>query len=94
MVTIKQFRNYLRNPPDDDQDLEMYLDAAKQAASDAGIPEYPHNSKYDLFLCALASFYYDNRGFSFSGAYQATAETNARKLINSMVLELRNSEGE
>ena len=91
MVTVKEFRDYLRNPPDDDQNLEMFLEAARKSMSDAGVSEQPDNPKYDLCLCALASFYYDNRGFSFSGAYQATAETNARKLINSMILELRHS---
>ena len=33
--------------------------------------------------------YYENRGMAFSGSYQATAEENARKLVNSFVLELR-----
>lgn len=89
MVTIEQFRGYLRNPPDDDQDLEMYLNAAKQSAKDAEIPEYENNAKYDLFICALAAYYYENRGLTFSGSYQATAEANARKLVNSFVLELR-----
>lgn len=91
MATLENFRSYLRNPPDDDQELQVYLDAAKQSASDAGVPEHKGNPKYDLFLYALASYYYDNRGFSFSGSYQATAETNARRMINSMVLELRHS---
>ena len=33
--------------------------------------------------------YYDNRGMAFGGSYQATAEENARKMINGHVLELR-----
>lgn len=89
MVTIDTFRGYLRNPPDDDQDLNLYLDAAKQSAKDADIPDYTDNAKYDLFICALAAMYYENRGLTFSGAYQATAEANARRLVNSFVLELR-----
>ena len=40
---------------------------------------------------ALAAMYYENRGMAFSGSYQATAEENAKKLINSFVLELRHA---
>ena len=37
--------------------------------------------------------YYGNRGMGFSGSYQQAAEENARRMINSFVLELRYSEG-
>lgn len=91
-VTNDGFKAYLRLPADSAEDVSMFLSAAKAKAAAAGIPEFENNSLYDLFLYALAAMYYDNRGMSFSGSYQATAEANATKLINSFVLELRHAE--
>ncbi len=88
-ATTEKLREYLRLAPDSTEDLMGYLAAAKSKARAAGIPDYANNAQYDLFICALAALYYENRGMSFSGSYQATAEANARKLINSFVLELR-----
>lgn len=88
-VTTQSLAKYLRLPPDSEDDLEAYVAAAKSKARAAGIPDFANNAQYDLFLHALAAMYYENRGMSFSGSYQATAEENARKLINSFVLELR-----
>ena len=94
-VTVSGLKEYLRLPPDDEEDLSGYLAAAKSKARAAGIPDYKHNAQYDLFLTSLASMLYENRGLSFTGGYQATAqgaaEENARKLINSFVLELRHA---
>lgn len=90
-ATLSGLRSYLRNPPDDDQDIKIFMDAAIQSATDAGIPELENNAKYDLFIYALASNYYDNRAFGYSGTYQAAAETNARNMCNAFVLELRGS---
>lgn len=90
-VTMDDFRDYLGPAADDSSNLSLYLDAAISKARAAGIPEYKYNAQYDMFILALASMYYDNRGMAFSGSYQATAEANARKLINSFVLELRNA---
>lgn len=84
--------DYLGLPADNADSLSLYLDAAKSKARTAGIPDFQHNAQYDLMLYALAAMYYDNRGMAFSGSYQATAEANARKLINSFVLELRHAE--
>jgi len=86
---MSDLKKYLRLSPDSVEDLSIYLAAAESKACAAGIPEYTDNAQYDLFLLALAALYYDSRGLSFSGAYQYTAEENARKLINSFVLELR-----
>lgn len=80
---------YLKLPPDSTEDIERYLAAAKSKAAAAGVPAFENNALYDLFIYSLAAMYYDNRGMAFSGSYQATAEENARKLINSFVLELR-----
>lgn len=84
--------DYLGLPADNADSLSLYLDAAKSKARTAGIPDFQHNAQYDLMIYALAAMYYDNRGMAFSGSYQATAEANARKLINSFVLELRHAE--
>lgn len=88
-VTSSDLVQYLNNPPDNEEDLTKYIMAAKSKARAAGIPDYKHNAQYDQFILALAAMYYENRGMTFSGSYQATAEANARKLVNSYVLELR-----
>lgn len=88
-VTDDTLREYLRLPPDSTEDLTGYLAAATSKAKAAGIPTFKNNAQYDMFIMALASMYYENRGMAFGGSYQATAEENARKLINSYVLELR-----
>lgn len=90
-VTNAQLADYLHLPPDCSEELYVYIAAAKSKARAAGIPDFQNNAQYDLFILALASMFYENRGMSFSVAYQATAEENARKLINSFVLELRYS---
>lgn len=88
MVDVNALKSYLRLPADSAEKLDIYLDAAKAKAEAAGVPEQD-NALYDLFILSLATMYYENRGMAFSGSYQATAEENARKLINSFVLELR-----
>ncbi len=90
MVTVKELAEYL-HLPDGEEKLSRYLSAARSKARAAGVPEYKNNAQYDLFVLALAAMYYDNRGMAFSGSYQATAEANATRLINSFVLELRHA---
>lgn len=90
-ATTIGLKSYLRLPADSAEDVSIYLNAAVGKATAAGIPAYRNNAQYDLFLYALAAMYYDNRGMSFSGSYQATAEETATKLINSFVLELRHA---
>lgn len=89
MVKSYDLAKYLRLPPDASEELDPYLAAAKAKAKAAGIPDFKNNAQYDMFIMALAAMYYESRGMSYSGSYQATAEENARKLINSFVLELR-----
>lgn len=91
-VTTEDLRQYLREPPYPSEDLSIYLSAARSKARSAGIPVFASNAQYDLMLLTLAAMYYDNRGAAFSGAYQATAESNARRIINSFVLELRHAD--
>ena len=88
-VTTTDLRAYLRLPPDDDENLSTYLNAAVAKATAAGIPQFTANAQYDLFLLALAGMYYENRSMGFSGSYIGDQEINARRLINSFVLELR-----
>jgi hypothetical protein len=88
-VTTEKLREYLRLPPDSAEDLEQFIKQAKSKARTAGIKDFQHNAQYDGFILELAAMMYDNRGMTFSGSYQATAEGNARNLINSYVLELR-----
>lgn len=90
-VSEAGLRNYITLPPDSTEDLNLYLAAAKGQLRTAGVPDYESNAQYDLCVYALAAMHYDNRGMSFSGAYQATAEDNASKLINSFVLQLRHA---
>lgn len=91
-VTVSDLREHLVETPESDKKLEGYIAAAKAKAKTAGIPDFQNNAQYDLLILDLAAMYHDNRGMSFSGTYQATAEANARKLINSHVLELRYAE--
>lgn len=93
-VISADLRNYLRLSPDSDEELVFYLNAAKAKAADAGVPNFQNNAEYDLFLLSLAGMYYENRSLAFAGSYQATAEENARRLINSFVLSLRYSKDE
>ena len=91
MVNAEKLRGYLRvdaaQAPDDE--LNLYINAAINKLTAAGVPAFKNNQYYDLTVLALASLNYDNRGFAFSGTYQQAAEENYRKLINQAVLELR-----
>lgn len=88
-ATTTGLASYLGLPPDSADDLEIFLNAAVTKATGAGVPAFTNNAQYDMFIYSLAGMYYDNRSMSFSGSYQATAENNARKMINAFVLELR-----
>lgn len=88
-VTSKSLHEYLGNPPDSSEDLSMYINAAKAKATAAGVPEFKNNAHYDMFIHELAAHYYENRGLSVSGSYQATAEETTRRITNAYVLELR-----
>lgn len=92
MVTVTDLRAYLNPPPDvADEQLTMWLNAAKSDARSAGVSEFQNNAQYDLFIYALATWYYDNRGMQVSGTYQATALETMQKIKNSFVLQLRHA---
>ena len=92
MVTVAAFRDYLNPAPDtSDKQLELWLAAAKSEARAAGVPEYKSNAQYDLFIYALGTWYYDNRGMQVSGTYQATALGTMQKIKDSFVLQLRHA---
>ena len=89
MVTNTDLFAYLGNPPDSAEKLGPYLAAARSKCRAAGVPDYQNNAQYDMFLLALAGFYYDNRGLTFGGKYQDSVEENAQRMVNAHVLELR-----
>ena len=90
MLSVSTLKEYLGMPPDAaDTIAELCLKAAKTKTRAAGIPDFQNNAQYDLFLCALASCWYDNRGLTFAGVASVSAQENAQRLINSHVLELR-----
>lgn len=90
MVGLSTLKDYIGLPPNvSDEIAQLCLDAAKSNARAAGIPDYKNNKQYDLFLCALASCFYDNRGMAFVG--DASAQESAQRMINAFVLELRNA---
>ena len=89
-VTTKDLREYLNPPPDiTESSLAMWINAAKSEARSAGVPDFQHNAQYDLFILALAAWYYDNRGLQVSGTYQATARETMQKIKDAFVLQLR-----
>ena len=93
MVTVDTLREYLNCSPDTTAaQLTMWLNAAKSEARTAGVPDFQHNAQYDLFICALAGWYYDNRGLQVSGSYQATARETMQKIKDAFVLQLRFAE--
>lgn len=92
MVTVWTLREYLNCSPDTTTaSLQMWLDAAKSEARAAGIPDFKHNAQYDLFICALAGWYYENRGLQVSGSYQATQRETMQKMKDAFVLQLRHA---
>lgn len=91
-ATIDGFRDYLNPAPDvNDSQLEGWISAAKSEARTAGVPAFEHNAQYDLFIYALAAWYYDNRGMQVSGTYQATSLQTKQKIMDSFVLALRHA---
>lgn len=92
MVTVWGLREYLNCSPDTTtSSLTTWLEAAKSEARTAGIPEFKHNAQYDLFIYALASWYYENRGLQLSGSYQATQRDAMQKMKDAFVLQLRHA---
>lgn len=93
MLTIETLRDYLNLPPDaEDSIAELCMKAAKSKARAAGIPDYKNNATYDLFLCALAGCWYDNRGLRYiASGSNAAAEEAAQRMVNSFVLGLRHA---
>lgn len=85
MVTVEKLRHYLRLPPDDKEDIEGYLLAAKAKARSAGIPDLQDNGLYDQFLLSFAGLLYEARSMDPNAADPAKVQM----LINSYVLPLR-----
>ncbi len=89
-VTVDGFRDYLNPAPETtNAELKNWLASAKSEARTAGVREFQHNAQYDLFIYALAAWYFDNRGMQVSGSYQATSLETKKKIMDSFVLALR-----
>lgn len=85
MVTEDKFRKYLRLPPDDREDLEGYLLAAKEKARSAGVREFQDNAMYDQFVLQFAGLLHESRSMDTSDADPAKVQM----LLNSFILPLR-----
>lgn len=83
-ATVDGLRTYLHLPIEEAAGLELYLEAAREKAKAAGIPDQAGNAHYTLFLYTLAGMYYDLRGMDLS-----ELDANAQRMIDSFVLELR-----
>ena len=82
MVTVWDLRNYLNCSPDTTTaSLQMWLDAAKSEARSAGIPDFKHNAQYDLFICSLVGWYYDNRERRFCAATASRHRRSERRFL-------------
>lgn len=83
-ATVEGLKAYLKEPP---EDVELYLQAAKDKAKTAGVLEFKCNAQYDLFIYTLAAIYYDYRGMAVS-----EINKKAQDVVNSFVLELRHAD--
>lgn len=90
-ATVEGLRAYMVDPPDDDDVLDLFLRSAKSSAREAGIPDFRNNAEYDVFIYALATLRYDNRGLQFAGSYVAAQGDNAKAMIDGFVLRLRHA---
>lgn len=88
MASIEEFCRYIHT---DTSDLTAHLclRAARAKARAAGVPDFKHNAQYDLFLYALAGYWYDNRSLMDIGGFSE----DTQRMINTFVQELRYAEG-
>lgn len=84
MATVRDFINYARLPPgEDDLTALLCYNAAVQSAADSGIPDIcntQNDAKYDLYIYALALYWYENRGFMPVGTQNAETRNMMRKM--------------
>lgn len=63
MPSIEMLRSFAGGDPDcDDKVLEMCLNAAVDWYARAKVPKREGDDLYDLWVCNLAAWFYDNRG--------------------------------
>ena len=84
MATLKEFCGYI-HAEESDITARLCLRAAQAKARAAGVPDFEDNAQYDLFLYALAGYWYDNRSLMDIGG---TSE-DTQRMINAFVQELR-----
>ena len=82
-VTAEDLALFIGLPPDNAENVQRYLDAARSKARGAGIRDFSNNAHYDMFLLNLGAMYYDNRGMAFSGSsgYRRGNRTENDKFI-------------
>ena len=90
MVNADSLRAYLHLPPDDPEQMDGYLSAARAKAGSAGIPAFENNGLYDQFILQFAGLLYEARSMDPSKADPAKVQM----LINSFVLPLRYTKSE
>lgn len=90
MVATKQgLYKYLHLMPDEDTTMaDLAFEAALVDIKGAGVHEFRNNALYDIFVYALAGYYYDNRSLNPIG----TKTEESQNMINSFVLKLRFAE--
>lgn len=85
-VSVATFRRYgAINAEETDAELELYLNAAKEALTRAGVAERQVSSQYDLTVYALALHAHDNRGVLGDGGAELPYA------VQSSVHQLRNA---
>jgi hypothetical protein len=89
MVSAATFRRYgAFNAEETDGELEIYLGAAKEALSRAGVAERTQSALYDMTVYQLALHMHDNRGVTGDPAQEYPMG------VQSAVHQLRNAEPE
>lgn len=58
---LKEVRNYLRAPEEDDEEIKSLINAAKRIMRNAGIREDENNPQYVLAIKLITSQYYEKR---------------------------------
>ena len=90
MVTAADIREHNRSPDYiEDTEVNRCLRAAISHADAAGVPRFENNGLYDLLVCDLAGWYFDNRGLA-----APERENAAERMFRARVLALRGTREE
>ena len=86
MINLESFQEYIRDTSSPNI-ANLCLEAAKSKAYTAGVEVMESNPHYELFIYALAGYWYDNRSLMDIGE----DSKDIQNMINSFVLELRHA---